>query len=129
MIMLLLPPYFKDFSHLFKIMMSPVKSQSEDLLLSVVCQVTQFALSNSRFTIKNATHAIYASLVIFRKFFISFINQGLLSYFNFVSWDSVITLEFFLRLTSSACNVWIASINFIIHFTQLVTSLPNSATT
>jgi len=83
----------------------------------VLCQATQFALNKSRFTIENMTHAIYASITILRKFFISFIGQGLLSYFNFVSWDSVITLEFFLRLSSSACNAWIASISFIIHFT------------
>jgi len=68
-------------------------------------------------------------LLFCEKFFITFISQSLLSYFNFVSWDSVITLEFFLRLTSSACNAWIASINFIIHFTQVVTSLPSPATT
>ena len=68
-------------------------------------------------------------LLLCEKFFISFISQRLLSYFNLVSWDSVITLEFFLRLTPSACNAWIANISFIIHFTQLVTSLPSPATT
>jgi len=98
---------------------------------AVVCALSSNINRIEFFTFhdKNVTHAIQASIIISRKVIhiiywseSAFLFQLCLLGQRDHSW-------ILLAASSSACNAWIASINFIIHLSQLVTLLPNPVTT
>ena len=73
-----------------------------------------------------------SNIVLASEFAFSFTHNSLVIIFQcmFSFWCIILSLlNSSLRRTSSPCDAWIANINLIIHFIQLITSLPNPATT